>query len=113
MGDIVQPDDFIPIPRTWLRDRTLSLKAKGLLAMLQQTAEEGSGPNVGQPNVGQLIGSSRDGRESVLTGLRELEDARYLRRTVLRGPDGKIAGHNWALLGPSEPLSPFREGGSA
>lgn len=62
------------IPNEALEDTRLSFKARGLLAYLL------SRPPGWLTSASRLAGGGPDGRERILTGLRELEAAGYLRR---------------------------------
>lgn len=70
-----------------LRDRRLSWKARGLLAYLL------SQPPGWTTRTEHLAGVAPDGRDSVRSGLRELEAAGYLRRWRTRADDGRWEWH--------------------
>lgn len=72
------------IDKNGLNDENLSWKAKGLLAYLL------SKPDDWQIYVKDLIKRSTDGRDSVVSGLKELEDNGYLSRQQIRGGNGKF-----------------------
>lgn len=86
---------FTQIPNAWLRDSRLSFKARGLLAMLM-THEQGW--KVGITTIAN--DAQRDGRDSVLTAVRELEELGYLVRHPRRG-GGRFTAHDWELADPS------------
>ena len=75
---------YATIDKTGLEDVRLSFKARGLLAFLL------SKPDNWEVYTAYLVKSGPDGRASVLSGLRELEEAGYIRR--MRGRD---AGGQW------------------
>jgi hypothetical protein len=88
------------VPWEWMRDPRLSLKGKGLLSYLLSHAP---GYTVSQ---GQMVRESTDGRDSVLTGLRELEAAGYLaprpsRADAPRGNRGQFVEHDYLLQDPA------------
>ena len=84
-------DNFTIVPNRWLRSKALSYKAKGLLAAIQSH-------QVGyELTIAQLVAQSKDGRDSVRSGLRELEEAGHLRRDQVRNPDGTV-GYVWSLV---------------
>jgi hypothetical protein len=88
------------VPWEWMRDPNLSLKGKGLLAYLLSHAP---GYTVSQ---GQMVRESTDGRDSVLTGLRELEAAGYLatrplRADAPRSSGGQFVEHDYLLQDPA------------
>lgn len=67
-----------------MHDRTLSLKAKGLLAIIW-TDRVGS-----LIDFDELLESSRDGRDATRAAARELEAAGYIERRQERGRDGRM-----------------------
>lgn len=87
---------FTIVPNDWLRDPRISWKAKGLLAYIA-SHQEGY-----QLTRDQIVSEATDGRDSVLAGMRELEDAGYLTRVKVRGEGGKIDGTLYRL---GEPVS--------
>lgn len=70
-----------------LRDRRLSWKARGLLVYLL------SQPPGWTTRTEHLAAVAPDGRDSVRSGLRELEAAGYLRRWRTRADDGRWQWH--------------------
>ena len=67
-----------------LRDKTLSLKAKGLLSMLLSLPESWN------YSVRGLATISREGKDGILSALQELEKNGYLVRKQRRGASGKM-----------------------
>ncbi|MDO5396516.1 MAG: DUF6017 domain-containing protein [bacterium] len=67
-----------------LRDKSLSLKAKGLLSIMLSLPDDWDYSNRG------LAGIVKEGVSAVGSGLRELEAAGYIKRTKLRDAQGKI-----------------------
>lgn len=67
-----------------LQDRGLSLKARGLLVTMA-----GLPPNW-RFSVTGLAAICKDGRDSVRSALRELEERGYLRRRSQRDTDGQL-----------------------
>jgi len=66
---------YLIVSNQVLRDQTLSFKARGILAYLL------SMPDNWKVSASAIArASDRDGRESILTGLKELETAGYLKR---------------------------------
>lgn len=70
-----------------LRDTGISLKAKGLLSMCLSLTESWD------YSVNGLAAISKEGRDAVLSAVRELEQAGYISREQLRRPDGTM-GHS-------------------
>lgn len=73
---------FTVLPNDALRDRVLSFKARGVLAYLL------SMPDGWQTSSERLARVGPDGRDSIRSALRELEDRGYLLRVRRRQPDG-------------------------
>lgn len=77
-------DNLAFFDRTVLDDENLSWRAKGIAAYLL------SHPNQWAIKTNDLKQRSKDGRDAVLSGLKELEDAGYLERTKTRDETGKF-----------------------
>jgi hypothetical protein len=90
----IPADSFTIISNAWLRDPTLSWKAKGLLSYIA-SHEPGHALSTDQ-----IIGQATDGRDAVRAGLVELEQRGYLKRIKLRGDGGKINGTDYELTDP-------------
>ena len=67
-----------------LRDRSLSMKAKGLLSLILSL------PDNWRYSIAGLAAISKEGEEGIASGLRELENAGYLTRKQLRGEHGRM-----------------------
>lgn len=80
---VERPHGWTSIPNAMLEDRSLSWRARGLLAYLL------SRPTVWETDSERLAQQGREGRDAVRTALRELEDARYLFRVKSQGSDGR------------------------
>ena len=75
--------DFTVMCNVALDDKRLSLKAKGLYAVLMSKPESW---NVSYRDMMQEL---REGQTAILNALKELEEAGYLVRRRLRDTDGK------------------------
>lgn len=78
--------NFTILNNNVLRDSRLSLKAKGLLALML------SFPDDWHFREGHLGSLSADGRDAHRSGLKELQAAGYIERVQLRDKAGKLAG---------------------
>lgn len=88
--------DFTIIRNRMLQDENLSLKAKGLLAMML------SFPPNWVYHAKHLQQLSTDGRDSLRTGLQELEAAGYISRTQTRDEAGRLSSTAyWVTDSPS------------
>lgn len=76
---------YVILNKQFLRNPDLSAKAKGILAYLL------SCPDNWETRTDNLIAVMRDGRDSILAGLRELEDGGYFEKKAVRDVDtGRI-----------------------
>ena len=81
-----------------LRDERLSLKAKGLLAMILSL------PDDWKYSIEGLASISKESRSSINSGLKELEAAGYLIRRQLRDDKGHLANTEYTIY--EEPRAP-------
>jgi hypothetical protein len=78
-------DRYVVLLQATVRDRTLSFKARGILAFLL------SHPDNWKFNLKHIEASSdRDGRDSIASGIKELISAGYARRVTTRAANGQI-----------------------
>ena len=76
--------DFTVMSNHHLRDKRLTLKAKGLLSMMLSLPEDWNYSTLG------LAAICREGVDAIRGALRELEKEGYVIRRQLRGPGGQI-----------------------
>lgn len=90
-------DHFTQIPNDWLRDKTISLGAKGLLAQLLSHAP---GWSISQESLGRDNGI---GRDAIRTLINELLDAGYLTRSEerQRTEKGYLGGYTYTTQDPT------------
>lgn len=98
---ITPADHFTIVPNDWLRDQSLSWKARGLLAYLMSHTTEWT------TSVAALVRAGTDGKDAVLSGVRELEQAGYLVRTQSRTVEGQFGETDYDLVDPSAPLADY------
>ena len=67
-----------------LRDKNLSLKAKGLLSICLSLREDWD------YSVNGLVAITREGRTAIMSALKELENAGYIRRSQVRDKNGRM-----------------------
>jgi len=82
------------VPNAALRDPALSIKAKGLYALMCSLDDS---LDVG---IQRLAALSADGESRTKAAVRELEDRGYLTRQVQRGSGGRITGMQYQLTHP-------------
>jgi hypothetical protein len=83
---------YAQIDKGCLEDKGLSFRAKGVLCYLL------SKPDKWQIRVTDLVNkTSKEGRDSIQTALKELETMGYLSKTRIKGPGGKFAGVDYEV----------------
>ena len=99
--------NFTIIGNTGLKDKRLTLKAKGLLAYMLSLPDDWTFYET------ELTKHSKDGRDAIRSALRELEGAGYLVRNQEREDSGKFGQKEWKVW--DEPLTdkPLTENPSA
>jgi hypothetical protein len=90
----IPADRFTIISNDWLRDPRLSWKAKGLLAYIASHAKDY------RLTTEQIMSEGKEARDAVRSGLRELEEAGYLRRVDVRDERGRLVGTDHELTEP-------------
>ena len=89
-----------------LRDKSLSLKAKGLLSLMLSLPEEWDYTTKGLARI------CKDGVDSICAGVRELEEHGYVIRQRVRNPNGQLGAIEYTILEKPrqpEPGKPERE----
>lgn len=86
-----------------LRDRSLSMKAKGLLSLILSL------PDNWRYSIAGLAAISKEGEEGIASGLRELENAGYLTRKQLRGEHGRMGQTEYTIYEVPQTISPSPE----
>lgn len=81
--------DYTVISNYHIRDKSLSLKAKGLLTVLLSL------PDDWDYSVNGLVAISKEGKDGITSALKELEQNCYLIRTQIKDENGKFKGHNY------------------
>ncbi len=99
--------DYTVMSNYHLRDRSLSLKAKGLLSLMLSLPEDWDYTMEGLARI------CKDGIDSSSGGIRELEAHGYLVRARVRGANGQLGSIEYTILEqPKEPAqtpAPVRE----
>lgn len=84
-------NEIISIPRCVISDPELSLKAKGLYAVILSL------PMHWNCSVQELVEVQSDGRSAVSSALRELELKGYVRRHQMKDDSGRFAGYEYEV----------------
>lgn len=74
------------------KEKEMSLKAKGLLSLMLSL------PDNWDYSIKGLVALSKDGKDSVMKALKELEDFKYLKRTRLQRKNGKFKGYDYDIF---------------
>lgn len=82
---------YVMIDRRLLNDTNLSWKAKGILAYLLSL------PDDWKIYENELVKHSRDGKESLRSGIKELINAGYIERVQLRDEKGRMNGYEYRV----------------
>lgn len=95
--------DFTIVSNEFLKDARLSWKAKGIIAYVQML------PDDWVLNMRDLTNRATDGRDSLYSGIKELETCGYCIKTMQRNPDGTIAGYAYEICDKPVFVQPFTE----
>lgn len=95
--------DYTVMSNHHLRNRGLSLKAKGLLSLMLSLPEEWDYTTKG------LAYICKDGVDSISAGIRELEEQGYLRRQRLRNANGQLGAIEYTIMEQPIPPEPIQE----
>ena len=97
--------DYTVMANHHLRNKALSLKAKGLLSLMLSLPDDWDYTTKG------LAMICKDGVDSICSTVRELESAGYIQRRRIRDSHGRLAEIEYTILEhPAEPeISPKRE----
>ncbi|GIT98820.1 helix-turn-helix domain-containing protein [Sulfurovum sp. TSL1] len=104
MGKLIKKfkNNFTQVPNTIIKDKRLSFKAKGLYMHLV------SKPDNWVYYVKEFEKSSKDGRDSIQSGLKELEKYEYLIRVRTKDTYGRFSSFDYYIY--AEPLNGFSVG---
>lgn len=85
------------------REKDMSLKAKGLLSLMLSL------PNDWDYSIKGLVDYSKDSKDSVMSGLKELEDFGYLKRTLVKNDRGQFDGYDYNVFEKPQRENPCAE----
>ena len=95
--------NYTVMSNTHFKEREMSLKAKGLLSLMLSL------PDDWNYNVSGLVRLSKDGKDSVMSALAELEKFGYLTRTRLTNDKGQFAGIEYHIYEQPQAENPISE----
>jgi hypothetical protein len=79
------PNSFVQMHKGFFEDTRLSFKAKGILGYLLTK------PDSWEVRIGDLVNRSKDGRDSIYAGLKELREHGYFRKSQVRDDKGRLS----------------------
>lgn len=91
--------DYTVMSNHHFKNKNLSLKAKGLLSLMLSLPDDWS------YSIKGLVTLSKDGRDSVMAALKELESEGYIARRRLRNAKGQVANTEYIIS--ETPMSDF------
>lgn len=95
--------DFTVLSNEFLKDTRLSWKAKGIIAYVAML------PDDWVLNMRDLTNRATDGRDSLYSGIKELETFGYCSKTQNRNPDGTIAGYAYEICDQPVFVQPYTD----
>ncbi len=95
--------DYTVMSNSHLREKDMSLKAKGLLSLMLSL------PDDWDYSIQGLCALSKDGYEGVMNALKELEKFRYLSRTRTTDSHGHFAGYDYNIFERPQAEKPSTE----
>lgn len=95
--------DYTVMSNAHFRERGMSLKAKGLLSLMLSL------PDSWDYSIAGLTTLSTDGKDSVMSGLNELEKFGYLIRTRSFDEKGRFAGYDYDIFENPQTEKPYAE----
>ena len=96
---IAKNANYVTICNKALRDKRLSLKAKGLYAVITSL------PNGWDYTVAGLTAILKESRDAVRTAIIELEETGYIKRGRVRNEHGQLLGAVYVVLEEAETIS--------
>lgn len=100
---IQKTNNYTVMSNYHFREKDMSLKAKGLLSLMLSLPEDWD------YSVDGLVKLSKDGKDSVISAITELEQFGYLVRSQAKGRDGKFAGYDYDVYEQPYTEKPFTE----
>lgn len=100
---IHKTNNFTVMSNFHFKEKKMSLKAKGLLSMMLSL------PDDWNYSVSGLVSLSKDGKDSVMSALSELEDFGYLTRERVINDKGQFNGVEYNIYEQPQPKKPIAE----
>lgn len=96
-------NNFTVMSNYHFKEKKMSLKAKGLLSLMLSL------PDTWDYSVMGLVALSKDGKDSVMSALAELEKFGYLTRERITNDKGQFAGVEYNIYEEPQPKKPIAE----
>ena len=96
-------NNFTVMSNHHFKEKGMSLKAKGLLSLMLSL------PDDWNYSISGLVTLSKDGKDSVMSALNELEKFGYLKRTRLTNSKGQFQGIEYDIYEQPQPQNPVSE----
>ena len=93
-------ENYSVIANYHFKEKEMSLKSKGLLSLMLSL------PDTWQYSISGLTKLSKDGKDSVMSALTELEEFGYLTRTRMINDKGQFAGVEYNIFEQPQPKEP-------
>ena len=100
---IKKEKDFVQIPNSILTSPNISLKAKGILALMLSL------PDNWKFSIEGIASKCKESKECIGGAIKELEYAGYVKRTMMHGDDGKITGMEYEIFEESYAITEDEE----
>ena len=97
---IHKTENYTVMSNTHFKERGMSLKAKGLLSLMLSL------PDTWQYSISGLTKLSKDGKDSVMSALSELEEFGYLTRERVVNDKGQFSGVQYDIFEQPQPKEP-------
>lgn len=95
--------NFTVMSNYHFKEKGMSLKAKGLLSLMLSL------PDTWNYSISGLVTLSKDGKDSVMSALAELESFGYLQRERITNSKGQFAGIEYNIFEEPQPQKPIAE----
>ena len=95
--------DYTIMSNIHFKEKDMSLKAKGLLSLMLSL------PDDWDYSINGLVALSKDGKDSVMNALSELETFGYLKRTKSIDEKGRFAGYDYDIFENPNTEKPYAE----
>lgn len=100
---INKTNNFTVMSNHHFKEKKMGLKSKGLLSLMLSL------PDDWDYNISGLVKLSKDGRDSVMSALAELEEFGYLVRTRTKDENGRFTGVQYDIFETPQPKNPISE----